>query len=135
MAKAREFQQAGQRDVHRAEQPHRDPDHTEAVGRPRAGSDSGTGMTMGIPYDAPERGRVVAAEPVTRVGLVWRIVASLVLVAAGVNAVVRSVPLWQTANVDQASGAWVGALALIVLAGLFFAYPVVNLVRWVRAKR
>lgn len=113
------------------------PDYTEAVARPRNSGNGGpeSGMTAGIPYDAPERGLAGPSEPVTRAGLAWRIVASLVLAAVGINAVVRSIPLWQSANVDASTGTWVGALALLVLAGLALAYPVVNLVRWVRAAR
>lgn len=109
-------------------------DHTEAVARPR--NESGTQVTMGIPYDPPERGAGASvAAPVTRAGFVWRVVASLVLAVLGVNALVRMVPLLQNANTDPGSGAWVGALGLLVLAALFLAYPVVNVVRWVRARR
>lgn len=114
----------------------KDPDYSAAVGRPRTADGDGGQLTMGLPYDAPTAGAGAdGAVPVSRAGLVWRIVASLVLAAIGINAIVRSVPLWQTANVDGASGAWVGALALLVLAALALAYPIVNVVRWVRAKR
>jgi hypothetical protein len=114
----------------------KNPDYSAAVGRPRTADGDGGQLTMGLPYDAPTAGAGAAeAVSVSRAGLVWRIVASLVLAAIGINAIVRSVPLWQTANVDGASGAWVGALALLVLAALALAYPIVNVVRWVRAKR
>lgn len=116
----------------------KNPDYSAAVGRPRTADGDGGQLTMGLPYDAPTAGAgagAAEAVPVSRAGLVWRIVASLVLAAVGINAIVRSVPLWQTANVDGASGAWVGALALLVLAALALAYPIVNVVRWVRAKR
>lgn len=115
----------------------KNPEYTEAVARPRNSGDGATaGATMGLPYDAPTAGAGASeAAPVSRAGLVWRIVASLVLVAVGINAIVRSVPLWQSANVDASSGAWVGGIALLVLAALALAYPVVNLVRWIRAKR
>jgi len=111
-------------------------DHTEAVARPRTADSEGGAVTMGLPYDAPEHGAGASdGRPATRLVLVWRVVASLVLAAVGVNAVVRSIPLWQSANVDPASGAWVGALALLVLAGLALAYPVVNVLRLVRTAR
>ena len=116
----------------------KNPDYSAAVGRPRTADGDGGQLTMGLPYDATTAGAGAGAAevvPVSRAGLVWRIVASLVLAAVGINAIVRSVPLWQTANVDGASGAWVGALALLVLAALALAYPIVNVVRWVRAKR
>lgn len=111
-------------------------DHTEAVARPRTADSEGGAITMGLPYVAPEHGAGASdGRQVTRLGLVWRAVASLVLAAVGINAVVRSIPLWQNANVEPTSGAWVGALALLVLAALALAYPVVNVVRWVRAAR
>ncbi|TDN43846.1 hypothetical protein EDF64_10619 [Curtobacterium flaccumfaciens] len=136
MVNARESDQVNQQDLYRPKLPYRAPEYTEAVARPRPGSDGGTGMTMGIPYDAPTAGAGASdSVPVTRAGLAWRIVASLVLAAVGVNAIVRSVPLWQSANVDPTSGAWVGAVALLILAGLALAYPIVNLVRWVRTAR
>lgn len=109
-------------------------DHTEAVARPR--NESGTDLTMGIPYDPPAWGAGAAEDvQLTRRGLVWRIVASLVLAAIGVNALVRMIPLLQSANTDPHGGAWVPALGLLVLAALFLAYPVLNLVRWVRSRR
>jgi hypothetical protein len=120
-------------DLYRPRLPYRAP---EAVARPRSTSDAGLGMAVGIPYTAPTAGAGAGDErPVTTGGLVWRIVASIVLVALGVNALVRAVPLLQTANSDPASAAWVSALALLVIAALFLAYPVVNLVRWVHASR
>ncbi|MFJ3035231.1 hypothetical protein ACIPC2_12570 [Curtobacterium pusillum] len=137
MVDARESNQVNQQNLYQPKLPYRAPEYTEAVARPRNSGDGATaGYTMGIPYDAPTAGAgAVEAVSVSRAGLVWRIVASLVLAAIGINAIVRSVPLWQTANVDGASGAWVGALALLVLAALALAYPIVNVVRWVRAKR
>ena len=120
-------------DLYRPRLPYRAP---EAVARPRSTSDAGHGLTMGIPYTAPSAGAGATEErPVTTGGLVWRIVASVVLVALGVNALVRAVPLLQTANSDPASAAWVSALGLLVIAALFFAYPVVNVVRWAHARR
>jgi len=137
MVNARESDQVNQQDLYRPKLPYRAPEYTEAVARPRNSGDGSTGgQTMGIPYDAPTAGAGASeAVPVSRAGLAWRIVASLVLAAVGINAIVRSVPLWQSANVDPASGAWVGAVALLVLAGLALAYPIVNLVRWVRTAR
>jgi hypothetical protein len=107
-------------------------DHTEAVARPRNSGDGGqAGVTMGIPYDAPERGAGASETgPVTPLGLVWRIVASLVLAAVGINAVVQIVRI-----MVQPDAAWVGALGMAVIAIIALAYPVVNLVRWVRASR
>ncbi len=120
-------------DLHRPRLPYRAP---EAVARPRATGDSGTNMVMGIPYEAPTAGAAASEQrPVTTGALVWRIVASVVLVALGVNALVRAVPLLQTANSDPASAAWVSALGLLVIAALFLAYPVVNVVRWLHASR
>lgn len=88
-------------------------------------------MTMGIPYDAPERGTGGGvAEPVTRVGLVWRIVASLVLAAVGINAVVRIVLV-----MVEPDPAWVAALGMAVIAVIALAYPIVNVVRLVRHRR
>ncbi|MEK6312150.1 MAG: hypothetical protein V4755_15755 [Curtobacterium sp.] len=108
------------------------PEYTEAV-RPRSSGNGTTdgGMTMGISYAAPERGRVGGeAEPVSRAGLVWRVVASLVLAAVGINAlVVVGRILAGPADV------WVGAIGMALVAVLALAYPVVNVVRWVRASR
>ena len=108
------------------------PEYTEAV-RPRASGDGTTdgGMAVGIPYAAPERGLVSGvSEPVSRSGLVWRIVASIVLAAIGINAlVVVGRILAGPADV------WAGAIGMAVIALLALAYPVVNLVRWVRAAR
>jgi hypothetical protein len=107
-------------------------DYTEAVARPRNSGDGGqAGVTMGIPYDAPERGAGASgAEAVTRLGLAWRIVASLVLAAVGINAVVQIVRI-----AVQPDPAWVAALGMAVVAMLALAYPIVNVVRWVRAAR
>ncbi|WP_144715401.1 hypothetical protein [Curtobacterium pusillum] len=107
-------------------------DHTEAVARPRNSGDGGNaGFTMGIPYEAPERGAGASdAAAVTRLGLAWRIVASLVLAAVGINAVVRIVLI-----LAQPDGAYAGALGMAVIAIIALAYPVVNVVRWVRASR
>ncbi|WP_439693464.1 hypothetical protein ACRQ4B_04315 [Curtobacterium sp. SP.BCo] len=137
MVDARESNQVNQQDLYQPKLPYRAPEYTEAVARPRnSGDGADGGYTMGIPYDAPTAGAAASdAGPVSRAGLVWRIVASLVLTAVGINAIVRSVPLWQNANVDASTGSWVGGLALLVLAGLALAYPIVNLVRWVRAAR
>jgi len=112
------------------------PDYSAAVARPQTADGDGGQLTMGLPYDAPTVGAAASeAAPVSRAGLAWRIIASLVLAAIGINAISRSFPLWQSANVDASTGTWVGALALLVLAGLALAYPIVNLVRWVRAVR
>lgn len=120
-------------DLYRPRLPYRAP---EAVAPPRPTSDAGHGMTMGIPYEAPTVGAGAAGErPLTSGGLAWRVVASLLLAALGVNALVRTVPLLQTANADPQSAAWVGALGLLVLAALALAYPVVNVVRWAHAVR
>lgn len=108
------------------------PDYTEAV-RPRSSGNGTTdgGMTMGIPYDAPARGLVSGdAEPVSRSGLAWRIVASIVLTVVGTNAlVVVGRILAGPADV------WAGAIGMALVAVLALAYPVVNVVRWVRASR
>lgn len=108
------------------------PDYTEAVARPRNSGNGGPegGITMGIPYEAPERGVVAAGEPVTRAGLVWRIVASLVLAAVGINAVVRIVLI-----MVEPDPAWVAALGMAVIAVIALAYPIVNVVRLVRHRR
>jgi len=87
---------------------------------------------FGFAYSAPEPGADLEV-PVTRLGLVWRIVASLVLAAVGINAVVVLVRL-----LAQSEPAWIGALGMAVVAMLTLAYPVVNvrrLVRSVRARR
>lgn len=84
---------------------------------------------MGFAYTAPEHG-ADPASPVTRLGLVWRVLASIVLAAIGINAVVQIVLL--TARPEPA---WVPALGMAVVALLTLAYPAVNLVRWVRAIR
>lgn len=102
-------------------------DYTEGVARPR--NESGTMLTVGIPYVAPSRGSGVSeATPLSRAGLAWRIIASIVLAAVGVNAVVTMVLLF-----GQPDAAWVGALGMAAVAMLTLAYPVVNLVRWIRA--
>ncbi|MGN8048281.1 hypothetical protein ACTJKO_01230 [Curtobacterium sp. 22159] len=116
-------------DLYRPKLPYRAPEHTEAVARPRG--ESGNHMVMGIPYEAPEHGAGAGAGgTVSRLGLAWRIVASLVLAAIGINAVVVIVR-----TLVQPDAVWVGALGMVVVAMLAFAYPVVNLVRWVRAAR
>lgn len=104
-------------------------DYSEGVARPR--NESGTLLTMGIPYEAPTRGAGVSeATPLSRGGLAWRIVASIVLAGVGVNAVVTMVLLF-----GQPDSAWVGALGMAAVAMLMLAYPVVNIVRWIRAGR
>lgn len=106
-------------------------DYTEAVARPRNAAGADSAATMGIPYDAPERGAGASdAGPLTPLGLAWRIVASLVLAALGINAVVQIVRI-----AVQPDPAWVAALGMAVVALLALAYPVVNLVRLVRAAR
>ncbi|GAA3341147.1 hypothetical protein GCM10017714_23880 [Curtobacterium pusillum] len=118
-------------DLYRPKLPYRAPEHSEAVARPRTADGDGGQITMGIPYDAPGFGAGASdGEPVTRLGLVWRAVASLVLAAVGVNAVVQIVRM-----LAQDAPAWVGALGMAVVAMLALAYPVVNLVRLVRAAR
>lgn len=108
-------------------------DYTEAVARPRAtgdGSPNG-GIAAGIPYDAPERGVAGGpAGPVSRGALAWRVAASVVLAAVGVNALVVIVRI-----LAGPADVWAGAIGMAVVAVLAFAYPVVNLVRWVRAVR
>ncbi|WP_439689892.1 hypothetical protein ACRQ4C_02035 [Curtobacterium sp. SP.BCp] len=108
------------------------PDYTEAV-RPRSSGDGTTdgGMTMGIPYDAPGRGLVSGdVEPVSRSGLAWRVVASLVLAAIGINALVVVVRI-----LAGPADVWAGAIGMALVAALALAYPVVNVVRWVRVSR
>ncbi|SDQ22221.1 hypothetical protein SAMN02800687_0919 [Curtobacterium sp. UNCCL20] len=106
-------------------------DYTEAVARPRNAGGADSAVTMGIPYDAPERGAGASdAGSLTTLGLVWRIVASLVLAALGVNAVVQIVRI-----MVQPEPLWVAALGMAVLAIVTLAYPIVNVVRWVRATR
>lgn len=109
------------------------PDYTEAVARPRNSGNGGpeSGITMGIPYDAPERGLVSGdAEPVSRSGLLWRIVASIVLAAIGINALVVVARI-----LAGPADVWAGAIGMALVAALALAYPVVNVVRWVRASR
>ena len=106
-------------------------DHTEAVARPTTADSEGGAVTMGIPYDAPAHGAGASdAGPVTPLGLTWRIVASIVLAAVGINAVVRIVVI-----MVQPDALWVAALGMAVIAIVALAYPVVNVVRWVRASR
>ena len=102
-------------------------DYTEGVARPR--NESGTMFTMGIPYEPPTRGSG-AASPLSRGGLVWHIVASVALAAVGVNAVVTMFVLF-----GEPDAAWVGGLGMAAVALLTLAYPVVNLVRWMRSLR
>ncbi|WFR67819.1 hypothetical protein P9139_05260 [Curtobacterium flaccumfaciens] len=85
--------------------------------------------TVGFAYTPPDHG-ADPDQPATRLGLVWRIVASIVLAAVGINAVVQVVRL-----LVQPDPAWVAALGMAVVALLALAYPAVNLVRWVRAAR
>lgn len=116
-------------ELYRPKLQYRAPEYTEAVARPR--DESGTTFTMGIPYDAPEHGAGASdVGPLTRTELVWRVVASLVLAALGINAVVQIVRL-----LARPEAAWVGALGMAVVAILTLAYPVVNVVRWFRATR
>lgn len=84
---------------------------------------------VGFAYAPPDHG-ADPDPPVTRLGLVWRLVASLVLAAVAVNAVVQIVRI-----MVQPEPAWVAALGMAVVAMLTLAYPVVNLVRWARAVR
>lgn len=105
------------------------PDYSEAVGAPRFAN--GSQQVMGIPYDPPEAGAGAAdTVAVTRLGLLWRIVASIVLAAVGINAVVVIVRI-----MIQPGPAWVAALGMAVIAVIALAYPIVNVVRWVRAVR
>ncbi|MBT2502470.1 hypothetical protein [Curtobacterium sp. ISL-83] len=107
------------------------PEYTEAVARPRNGGMDGGASTMGIPYDAPERGAGASdLVPVTGPGLAWRVIASLVLGAVGVNGLVQIARM-----LAQPDPAWVGALGMAVIAMIALAYPVVNLVRLGRAVR
>ncbi len=85
--------------------------------------------SVGFAYTPPDHGADAEA-PMTRLGLVWRIFASVVLAAVGVNAVVQIVRI-----TVQSDPAWVAALGMAVVALLTLAYPVVNLVRWVRVVR
>lgn len=108
------------------------PDYTEAVARPRnSGDGSVAGLASGIPYDAPERGHVSGeAGPVSRAGLLWRVVASLVLAAVGINALVVVFRI-----LAGPADVWAGAIGMALVAALALAYPVVNVVRWVRVSR
>lgn len=108
-------------------EPSRAPERDEATLR-RSIANASPG-NIGFAYTAPEGGAEPEA-PVTRLGLVWRIAASLVLAAVGINAVVQIVRI-----LVQPDAAWVAALGMAVVALLTLAYPVVNVVRWVRAVR
>lgn len=79
---------------------------------------------IGFAYSAPDHGAEPDA-PVTRLGLLLRIVASAVLAVIGVNAVVQIVRM-----LAQAEPVWVGALEMTVVVVLTLDYPFVNLVRW-----
>lgn len=84
---------------------------------------------IGFAYSAPEHGPD-PEPPVTRLGLAWRITASLVLAAIGVNAIVQIIRLLAATDPN-----WVGALGMTVVAMLTLAYPAVNIARWLRTRR
>ena len=85
--------------------------------------------TVGFAYTPPDHAAGADA-PTTPLGLVWRIVASLVLAAVGINAVAVIVR-----TMIQPEPAWVAALGMAVVAMLALAYPVVNVLRLVRTAR
>ncbi len=86
-------------------------------------------FNFGFAYSAPETG-ADPERPVTRLGLVWRIVASTGLAAVGINAVVVIIRL-----LARTEPGWVGALGMAVIAMLALAYPAVNVARLVRSVR
>lgn len=109
------------------QEPRRAPERDEATLR-RSIANAGPG-NIGFAYTAPEGGAEPEA-PATPLGLVWRVAASVVLAAVGINAVVQIVRI-----LVEPEPAWVAVLGMGVVALLTLAYPVVNLVRLVRAVR
>lgn len=127
MAERHDFDRVRQGNLYQPRTHYQPPERDEATMR-RSIANAAPG-NVGFAYSAPEGGAGPEA-PVTRLGLAWRIAASIVLAAIGINALVQIVRM-----MTQTEPAWVAALGMAIVAMLALAYPVVNVVRVVRAVR